>query len=162
MIDVTLDSPCLSFLLSCLCGDTDAKLSESDVFNEACSMRLAAQLRSSRNRGRRELDLLTSCTQFTRHELKVLYWGWKCSCLSGCLTETAFKGQFLRKRDASDFQMLTSPSEIYAQFFPQAGLSQVRCSISLLTIPQHRRLQSVRASRVPSHVLAQVAGRLLQ
>jgi hypothetical protein len=64
-----------------------------DVFNEACAMRLASQLKASRSKGRQELDQLAASTLFTREELKLLYWGWKCSCsLSGSLTETKFKG----------------------------------------------------------------------
>lgn len=91
-----------------------------DVFNEACAERLAAQFSATRGRGHRELDQLIGCTQFTREELKVLYWGWKCSCLSGCLTEATFKGRLVVTR--TTFPDFRSPCpEIYAQFFPQAG-----------------------------------------
>ena len=92
-------------------GGTEPKLSEVDLFNEACALRLAAQF-GQRNRCRRELDQLIKVTDFTRSELKLLYWGWKCSCPSGTLSESNFK-------------------EIYAQFFPQAGqLPQVLCNTS--------------------------------
>ncbi|KAI1303623.1 Kv channel-interacting protein 1 [Halotydeus destructor] len=80
----------------------ESKLSEVDLFNEACAVRLAAHYGASKLRGRRELDLLLKRTEFSRNELKLLYWGWKCACPSGILTEATFK-------------------DIYAQFFPQAG-----------------------------------------
>ena len=67
-------------------------------------MRLAAHYGASKVRGRRELDALMRKTEFTKNELKLLYWGWKCACPSGTLTESTFK-------------------DIYAQFFPQAGES---------------------------------------
>lgn len=41
-------------------------------------------------------------TDFSKDELKLLYWGWKCTCPSGLLSESNFK-------------------DMYAQFFPQAG-----------------------------------------
>lgn len=95
--------PVISFAIIMHFGGTEPKLSEVDLFNEACALKLAAQF-SRRNRARRELDQLLKQTDFTRSELKLLYWGWKCSCPSGSLTESNFK-------------------EIYAQFFPQAGQS---------------------------------------
>ena len=75
--------------------ETDTRLSEVDAFNEACAMRLAAQFNAGRNRRRRELDQLVASTQFTKQELKLLYWGWKSSCLSGNLTESTFKGTMI-------------------------------------------------------------------
>lgn len=90
IIHVCLHHECLTLSLSL---ESDAKLSEMDVFNEACAVRLATQFKATRSRGRRELDQLTGSTEFTRDELKLLYWGWKCSCLSGSLTESTFKGE---------------------------------------------------------------------
>lgn len=95
-----------------------------DVFNEACAERLAAQFNATRGRGHRELEQLIGCTQFTKAELKVLYWGWKCSCLSGCLTESTFKGNEVRDCHECDIHLshfLSLSADIYAQFFPQAG-----------------------------------------
>lgn len=86
-------------------------MSEIDIFNEACTLRLAAQFGASRLRGKRELENLTKSTNFSRSELKLLYWGWKCSCPSGTLNEVTFK-------------------EIYAQFFPQAGLCNTSIRLS--------------------------------
>ncbi|RWS04096.1 Ca2+ sensor Calsenilin-like protein, partial [Dinothrombium tinctorium] len=77
-----------------------------DLFNEACAVRLAAHYGAIKGRGKRELDLLCKRTKFTRNELKLLYWGWKCACPNGVLSESKFK-------------------EIYAQFFPQAGDSSL-------------------------------------
>lgn len=105
--DSTLSSPVLFFALFVITmhfGRTETKLSEVDLFNEACALRLAAQFGAGKNRCRRELDQLIKQTDFTKSELKLLYWGWKCSCPSGSLSESNFK-------------------EIYAQFFPQAGES---------------------------------------
>lgn len=58
------------------------------------------------HRKQQELDVLTKQTNFTRRELKMLYWGWKVACPEGILDEKLFK-------------------EIYSQFFPQAGLFQM-------------------------------------
>ncbi|RWS28533.1 Ca2+ sensor Calsenilin-like protein, partial [Leptotrombidium deliense] len=82
------------------------KLTEMDLFNEACAMRLAAHYGAIKGRGKRELESLCRKTKFSRNELKLLYWGWKCACPNGVLTESTFK-------------------EIYAQFFPQAGDSSL-------------------------------------
>lgn len=76
------------------------------MFHEACAARLAAQRFALKVRSRRELDQLSRRTRFRREELKMLYWGWKLLCPSGCLTEQACK-------------------DIYAQFFPQAADSSI-------------------------------------
>lgn len=84
------------------------------LFNDVCAMRLAQQQGpQNRMRNRRQLDQLVRKTQFDRHELKMLYWGWKCACPDGVLTESVFK-------------------EIYSQFFPQAGTCCVFVSLSML------------------------------
>ncbi|XP_053212272.1 Kv channel-interacting protein 4-like [Panonychus citri] len=82
------------------------KLDQMELFNEACAARLAANYSANKSRRRRELEILCKKTKFTRNELKLLYWGWKCACPNGILTESTFK-------------------EIYAQFFPQAGDSSL-------------------------------------
>ncbi|XP_015789645.1 calcium and calcium/calmodulin-dependent serine/threonine-protein kinase isoform X2 [Tetranychus urticae] len=82
------------------------KLDQMELFNEACAARLAANYTANKSRRRRELEILCKKTKFTRNELKLLYWGWKCACPNGILTESTFK-------------------EIYAQFFPQAGDSSL-------------------------------------
>lgn len=92
-----LPHPFLTFLIF-----IEARLSQTDIFNEACALRLAAYYGTNRGRGRRQLDHLMKRTDFSKNELKLLYWGWKCTCPSGLLTESNFK-------------------EMYAQFFPQAG-----------------------------------------
>lgn len=76
------------------------------MFNEACAARLAQQRNSYRIRSRRELDFLCKKTKFTRHEIKLLYLGWKDICVNGYLNESTCK-------------------EIYAQFFPQASDSSL-------------------------------------
>ncbi|XP_074594827.1 A-type potassium channel modulatory protein KCNIP1-like [Brevipalpus obovatus] len=82
------------------------KLDQMELFNEACAARLQAHYGATKYRRRRELEILCRRTKFTRNELKLLYWGWKCACPNGTLTESTFK-------------------EIYAQFFPQAGDSSL-------------------------------------
>lgn len=82
------------------------KLDQMELFNEACAARLQAHYGATKYRRRRELEILCRRTKFTRNELKLLYWGWKCACPTGILTESTFK-------------------EIYAQFFPQAGDSSL-------------------------------------
>jgi hypothetical protein len=74
------------------------------MLNDACALRLAQQYgpQSQLRRSKRELELLCKKTKFARHEIKLLYWGWKCACPDGILNETIFK-------------------DIYSQFFPQAG-----------------------------------------
>ena len=101
---------------------TETRLSQTDIFNEACTLRLAAYYGTNRGRGRRQLDHLMKRTDFSKNELKLLYWGWKCICPSGLLTESNFK-------------------EMYAQFFPQAGqyddiLIFIHYDISLI-LPLH-------------------------
>ena len=100
----------------------ETRLSQTDIFNEACALRLAAYYGTNRGRGRRQLDHLMKRTDFSKNELKLLYWGWKCTCPSGLLTESNFK-------------------EMYAQFFPQAGqyddtLIFIHYDISLI-LPLH-------------------------
>jgi len=84
----------------------EARLNENDLFNEACAARLASQRNSYRIRSRRELDFLCKKTKFTRHEIKLLYLGWKDVCVNGYLNENTCK-------------------EIYAGFFPQASDSSL-------------------------------------
>jgi Ca2+-binding EF-hand superfamily protein len=86
--------------------DSETAQNEAEVFHEACAARLAAQRFALKVRSRRELDQLSRRTRFRRDELKMLYWGWKCLCPSGCLTEQGCK-------------------DIYAQFFPQAADSSI-------------------------------------
>ena len=53
-------------------------------------------------RRQQELSVLCKKSSFSKHEIKLLYWGWKVACPDGILDERTFK-------------------EIYSQFFPQAG-----------------------------------------
>lgn len=87
-------------------SSSEHKLDQMELFNEACAARLAAHFEANKCRRRRELEILCKKTKFTRNELKLLYWGWKCACPNGVLNESTFK-------------------EIYAQFFPQAGDSSL-------------------------------------
>jgi len=95
-------------------GGIDPRLSESELFKKVYGLRTAAQF-GRRERKRKELDQLLKQTDFTRSQLKSFYWGWKCCCPSGALTESNLK-------------------EIYAQLFPQAGMDLVSCPFTILSL----------------------------
>lgn len=91
----------LALRLVDMCQQAFQKEEKADEFeamlNEVCQM-----AGTGIHRKQQELDVLTKQTNFTRRELKMLYWGWKVACPEGILDEKLFK-------------------DIYAQFFPQAG-----------------------------------------
>lgn len=113
-------------------------------------MRLAAQFRATRSRGRRELDQLTGSTAFTRDELKLLYWGWKCSCLSGSLTESTFKGDtsaaFFSPLSHSSPPSLTS--QIYTLSSSHKQVSDFPCLHLRVTLPPETGDSSLYAHHV--------------
>lgn len=73
------------------------------MLNELCGYQMGQQ---HLYRRQQELDVLCARTNFTKQEIKLLYWGWKVGCPDGILDERTFK-------------------EIYGQFFPQAGMLNI-------------------------------------
>lgn len=82
------------------------------MLNELCGYQLGHQ---HLYRRQQELNVLCKRTSFNKQEIKLLYWGWKVACPDGVLDEKILK-------------------EIYAQFFPQAGMIFKKLKKNILII----------------------------